>query len=347
MSDRNQARRTAAEVRFDGTDITKSILPYLLSITYTDNEEDETDDLQIKLQDRDGIWTESWLQDIISASASGFPIGAVLKRQNWNNDGGDQTLDTGEFELDAVDSSGPPATVTIKGTSLPYAAQIRQTKRSQAWEAYNLSGIANEMAGRNGMTCMYESASDPYYQRVEQYKVSDIAFLSQMCHDAGISLKATNKTLVLFDQASYEKKAAVKAIQKGDGSYTRYKLGTGKADVLYGSCRVSYTDPVTKSVIEGTATDEDGGDQCLEISAKVSSQGEAQALAAKRLRLHNKFSRSASFTMPLDLSLVAGVNIELSGWGGWDGKYTVKQAKHTVGSPSTTQVELRKILEGY
>ena len=52
MSDYKNTRRTEAEVTFDGVDITQSIKPYLLSITYTDNEEGETDDLQIKILDR-------------------------------------------------------------------------------------------------------------------------------------------------------------------------------------------------------------------------------------------------------------------------------------------------------
>jgi len=55
MSDKNMARRTDVEINFDGTDITSSIRPYLLSVTYTDNEEDEADDLQIRLQDREGV----------------------------------------------------------------------------------------------------------------------------------------------------------------------------------------------------------------------------------------------------------------------------------------------------
>ena len=37
------------ECAFQGVDITASIRRFLLSITYTDNEEDEADDLQIKL----------------------------------------------------------------------------------------------------------------------------------------------------------------------------------------------------------------------------------------------------------------------------------------------------------
>lgn len=251
MSDRNQARRTTAEVVFGGTDITSSIRSYFLSMTYTDNEEDEADDLQIKLEDRDSIWLEKWLNDAIQAAASSAPtegageaeaktykvmpsiglnvrtgpgtsygklgalpygtevpvtgisngwatiqysgrtayvsaqyikevvggqaeenseasattglaIQAVFVRENWNNDGKDTVLDCGQFELDSIKASGPPATITIKATSLPFNAQIRQTEKTKAWEAYTLSGIAQEMAGANGMACLYESASDPY-----------------------------------------------------------------------------------------------------------------------------------------------------------------------------------------
>ena len=292
MSNPNQARRVSAQIFFQGADITGSMRPYLLSATYTDKEEDGTDDLQLKLQDRDDVWLKKWLADAIDAAASagslsssaksgaastaksykvtaksglnvrsgpstsygkygalvcgaevqvesiengwakvsyngktayvsasyikesdgggsdasssasgaGFKISAVFVRENWTGGGMDKVLDCGQFELDSVDVSGPPNTITIKATALPYSAQIRQTERSKAWESYTLSGIANEMAAANGMACMYLSNSDPSYSRVEQYKQSDIAFLSKLCHEAGISLKATNNLIVLFDQ---------------------------------------------------------------------------------------------------------------------------------------------------
>lgn len=440
MSDKNQARRTTAEIAFGGTDITSSIRPYLTSLTYTDNEEDEADDLQIKLQDRDGIWLEKWLNDAIHAAAStvsteateegttyrvtpaiglnvrsgpgtnygklgalpygteitvtgisngwatiqysgqtayvsaqyieevsgsqaegsseastatGLAVQAVFVRENWNNDGKDTLLDCGQFELDSIKASGPPATITIKATSLPFNAQIRQTEKTKAWEAYTLSGIAQEMAGANGMACLYESASDPYYERVEQYKVSDINFLSQLCHDAGISLKATNNILVLFDQADYEAKDPTFTVKRGSGSYTKYDLSVGTADAQYSSCRVRYADPTTGQVIEGIAYAEDyeaddENNQQLEVTAKVASIAEAQTLAAKQLRLHNKYSRTATFTFPGDPSKVAGVTATLEGWGAWDGKYIIKQSKHSLGSSGyTTQTVLRRVLEGY
>lgn len=440
MSDKNQARRTTAEIAFDGVNITSSVLPYFLSATYIDNEEDETDDLQIRLQDRDGIWLCKWLNDAIQAAAStaaaastsssgaksyevtaksglnvrsgpstsygklgalpygssvevsavkngwatisyggktayvsadyikessgggskssaasstGLKIQCVFARENWNGDGKDKLLDCGQFELDTVKASGPPATITIKGTSLPYSSQIRQTKKSKAWEAYKLSGIANEMAAANGMTCLYLSGSDPSYERAEQYKTSDIDFLSGLCHDAGISLKVTNNILVLFDQATYEAKSAVRTIKRGDGSYTKYDLSVGEADTQYSSCRVSYVDPATGKCIEATAYVEDykadaKNNQQLEVSAKVGSIAEAKVLAEKRLRLHNKYEKTAAFTLPGNPDIVAGVTVMLSDWGAFDGKYIVKQARHSVDDNGySVQIKLRRVLEGY
>lgn len=348
MNHADLSRRTEVEIAFDGADITNSIKPYLLSVTYTDNEEGETDDLQVKVQDRDGEWLQSWLDRAIAAAAGAkLTFSAAFTQKNWGNDA---TLPTGDFELDGVSYDDPPATAAVKGTSLPFSAPIRQTKKSKAWENYALSGIAGEIAGANGLRLLFESANDPFYERVEQRKTSDSAFLAKLCKDAGISLKATDGALVLFDQAVYEAKPPVRTIRKGaKGGYTKVSLSTGAADHQYGSCRVSYVDPGSGKCIEGTysANEEETG-QCLEISAKVSDAGEAKALAEKRLRLHNRLTRFASFSFPGDPALVASVTVQLEGWGGWDGKYIIKQAVHTVDTSGyTTKIKARRCLEGY
>lgn len=428
------ARRVEVQIYFAGVDITKDIMPYFLALDYTDNEEDEADDMQLKIQDRDGIWLRKWLNDIVQAAASaavaasrnrgsdykvtpaiglnirsgpgtgyskygvlpcgtvitvssisngwattdyngktayvcaaylksvgasepekisGMQMQAIIIQRNWNGDGKDKVLDCGEFELDSLKPSGPPATIAIKGTALPHDSSIRSVKKSRGWEAYNLSGIAREIAANAGMTCMFISDNDPYYHRAEQYKVSDIAFLRTLCNNAGISLKATNHILVLFDQASNDAKNGHATIKPGDGSYTKYSLSSGKADTEYTSCRVRYTSPSTGKVIEGIAYVDDydaesSKNKQLEITAKVSSSAEAKILAAKRLRLHNKYERTASFTLVGCVDIVAGVNIRLEGWGMWDGKYVVSQAKHSVSSSGyTTSIKLRRALEGY
>lgn len=442
MSDKDLARRSSWTVAFDGTDITKDLKPYRLTMTYIDNEEDETDDLQIKIQDRDDVWLGKWLSSMVEAAAktsspakidvsgyrtvyfghsgqmvrtlqedllklgyklpkwgadgyfgsetkaavvafqknhsldpdgscgpltwtailtalagssassqkSGLKIRATITRYNWADDGKDETLKCGEFELDTIEPSGPPSVITIKAASLPYSSQIWQTKKSRAWESYKLSGIANEMARRAGLGCMFLAKKDPEYSRAEQYKESDIAFLSRLCHRAGISLKATGGRLILFDQAAFEGKDAVLNIDRKGTKYGKYRLRVGKTDTEYASCRVSYTDPATGRCIEGVATAENykessPSNQQLEIYTAVSSVAEAQELAAKYLRMKNKLAKTATFTLPGNPKLVAGVTVTLSGWGPWNGKYICKQAKHTISDDGyTTDVTFRQVL---
>ena len=264
-----------------------------------------------------------------------------------------EALDCGEFELDSINASGPPDIITIKATGLPYTSQIRQTKQSKGWEKYKLSGIANEMAKKNGMKSQFLAKKDPEYKRVEQYRCSDIDFLSQLCHDAGLSLKCTDGKLVIFDQKEYEGKDSAWTVTKDDKSYIKWSHTLGQAGTQYASCRVSYVGPNGKP-IEGIAYVKDYDaksktNQQLEVYAPVTSKTEAKELAAKKLRLHNKFERQVGFTYHGDPGKVAGLTFETKSFGPWDGKYIVKQAKHTVtGSGGyTTQVSGRHVLGGY
>lgn len=283
---------------------------------------------------------------------AGFIINASFIRQNWD-DGHAAELQCGQFELDTVQCQGPPDTITIKATALPFSKDVRQTKKDKAWEAYTLSGIGNEIAANAGMACMFESQTDIQYQRVEQRQEPDIAFLSRLCHDAGLSLKITNNIIVIFDQKTYESAEPIATIPKDSKSYSKHSLSTSKADVEYQSCRVSYVGP-DGVLIEGIAKLSDydpeaKGNQQLEIKAKVADIGEAQRLAEKTLRLHNKYQKAAQFTVPGNPDLISGVCVQLEGWGPWDGKYIIREAKHQLSRSSgyTTQISLRRVLGGY
>ena len=140
------ARRTAVRLTFAGVDISADINKHLLSLTYTDNEEDKTDDLQLSLDDREGVWLGKWLNT--PGASKGVEISAVIVQKNWESNGKDRVLDCGVFEIDTVDGSGPPAKATIKAGSIPYKSTVRTQKKTKAWENYTLSGIAKEIAGK-------------------------------------------------------------------------------------------------------------------------------------------------------------------------------------------------------
>lgn len=461
MSNSGLARRTEISVKIGGVDISTDINKYLLSMTYTDNEEDKTDDLQISLDDREGIWIKNWFGASDSdtktnstssgaGGSSGYKIGdyveflggthyvastateprggnrksgkakitniaknalhpyhliggaykddvdgysnvygwvdmsqigdssggnssssngsnssvknndgvsilgmkieAVIIQRNWETDGKDKVLECGIFEIDSLDCSGPPGQASIKATSLPHTCTVRNDKKSHGWENIKLSAIANEIAAKNNMKCMYESSYDPYYTRREQVQISDIVFLQGLCKDAGISLKVSANYIILFDEAEYEKKDSVRTIKRGEADIASYRFGTSANDTKYAKCHVTYTNPQTNETIEYTYTprDSDKDGQTLEINEKVNTREEARQLAMKRLRQKNKSEFSAEFSMSGDASLVAGVTVQVEDFGMFDGKYIVETATHNVtGSGFTTGIKLRRVLEDY
>jgi len=276
-------------------------------------------------------------------------VSAVLVQENWNDTGKDVTLDIGTFEIDSVDMSGPPDKVTVKSTSIPYTSTLRMERKSRAWEKISLRGIGQEIAGKNGMKLMYESSENPQYKRKEQVQTSDIKFLQELCHAAGMALKVTTLTIVIYDAAEYDSKPAVRTFKKGSGDIISYKMGTRLTDTAYTSCHVSYTDPDSKETIEYTYTPSSstGTGQTLEINEKVNSKAEAIRLAKKRLREKNTQEYTASLKVVGDVSLVAGITVKLKGFQQFDRKYKVTQAKHNLLDGYTVDLSLKQVLEGY
>ena len=353
MSSKALARRVAVKLFFKGADISKELSKYLQSLSFTDKEEDEADGISITLDDREGKWIKDWIstgrEKGTKRAFKGTEIHALVVQKNFKSDGKDKLLDCGVFEIDEVGYSGPPQKLTIKATSIPYKTQLRQTKHKKAWENTTLKNIAKKIAEKNGMKLMYLSAFNPSYKRKEQKNQTDIAFLKRLCKKAGISLKVTSKTIVLFDAAEYEKKNEVKKIKAGKGNILSYSFNTKTADASYTKCHVQYTDPHTKKKIEYTYkpgnANKDG--QTLEIKQKVSSVGEAKILAEKMLREKNKGETTAEFTLVGDVDLVAGITVKVYGYGEFNGKYIIEQATHNITGGYRTQIKLRSCLEGY
>lgn len=348
-----KARHAAWRVNVQGVDVTKEIHHNLLSLEVTDNEEDEADDLQIKIADRDGEWLQKWLNDTIQQGAKTNG----LKFEIWigitDADGKVTKQKCGTFYLDCVKHSGPPAVTTIKCISLAFGGGIRSEKRDKAWEKYNLSGIAGEIAGKAGLKIQYLADSDPFYARKQQDQETDLEFLMRLCKEEAMSLKFSDNKMVIFDKKKFEAKMPSRnfIFNSSHCEYLKWDLGTTAAEEQYDSCLVKYTDPKTGECIEGryksdeyATNDSDKHRELVITDKKVSSVGEAMHLAEKLLKINNQFAKEASFTVMGDPTLMAGLTAHLSKFGYWNGKYIISRAKHTIGpSGYTTRIDLRKV----
>jgi LysM repeat protein len=62
MSAKNEARRVELRLKFQNVEAPLDINKYLSSMTYTDEEEDNADDLQLSFDDRERKWLGDWLK---------------------------------------------------------------------------------------------------------------------------------------------------------------------------------------------------------------------------------------------------------------------------------------------
>lgn len=83
----------------------------------------------------------------------------------------------------------------------------------------------------------------------------------------------------------------------------------------------------------------------LRVDAKVETIEQAQAMAAAKLAEANRLQARASLKTVGDIRLCAGVPLELSGFGYFDGRYSIQSARHSISRSSgwTTEVEVTNI----
>ena len=109
----------------------------------------------------------------------------------------------------------------------------------------------------------------------------------------------------------------------------------------------SYFDPDTKQLITQSVSADalsPTGDT-LKIVARCENAHQAMVKAEAALHLHNMVFVDASLEGPGTTVLVAGNNVQLSGWGALDGTYLIETAQHRVARATgyTTSIAARRI----
>lgn len=337
-----QPRSARLQVIYEKTDISVDLHPHLLGWTYTDNLTGQADDLQITVEDIEQRWSGNWMPDVTAT------LEATIIQKSWNQEGKEESLPLGSFEVAEIEVNHPPSTVTIKGISIPESSGLRGEKKNKAWEKTKLSVLAGEKAAGAGLSLFYDTGEDPSYDRIEQTEETDLVFLSRLCNDAGLCLKVAGTKLVVFDEAKYESAAPITTLKRSQSEIKSYRGRTTSVG-LYRACKVNYFSAEEKLNISATFAPPNAPKtgRTLMVKERVASVAEAQRLAKKKLREANKEAMQVSLTITGDLRFVAGVTVMLSEFGAFDGKYIVTQAKHSQQNGYETNLELRRCLEGY
>ncbi|MCL2458901.1 MAG: contractile injection system protein, VgrG/Pvc8 family [Desulfobulbus sp.] len=342
------ARRAQLQVTIGGHDATSYIEPYLTSFTFSDQAEGKSDEIQIELHDRDGKWRNGWLP------SKGAKITAAIRCLNWFGPGQSPALNCGSFTCDEVSYSGPPDKVSIKGVSASLTGPLRETERTQGWEAFSLEGVAGDIAGRNGLSLFYDAGAHAF-DRQDQRGESDLAFLTRLAEERGVSVKVRDDQLILYGARDADARPAGLTFQRsGEGFATvsEYDFKEKSEGTGFTACEVQYHDPATGETHtatynpSGKPLDEETTIKPLVMDRRIESEAAAMELARNSLRGQNGGECAGSFTIMGHPGLVAGMTVSMSGFGRFDGAYFVTKADHKLGGKYTTSAEIRRVM-GY
>lgn len=338
------ARRAFLTLDYSGVDITDEISKDLESFSYTDNASGEADSISISLKDEKKKWGGPWFP------TKGDILNAVVYTNNWRKNGDKQKLPCGRFFVDEPEYSGRPRVMTINAISSPLNSNFSNTERSKSWRNITIKAIAEDIAKRAGLGVQFIGANNPRYTSIQQTEQTDSAFLFELCEQSGLAMKITDSKIVIFDEREFEKRNAITTYIESNSSVLDYSFKTTLSNTAYAGVNVKYYDSKLGRNIEFLYAIRDidkEKDKIYQLNSKVRTGEEARRLAQKTLRNLNKTEFTGMLSVTLNIELLGATCINLKDFGAFDGKYYITKATHNLGRGSTTDLEIRKVLEGY
>lgn len=334
-------RRVTLDVAYNNKKITNDIAPFITDVSFTDNLSGAADDISISLGDRDKKWIGSWMP------REGASLDVTLIYSGWDTSKYIKKK-LGYFEIDEIEASGPPTSISIKAVSIPESSSLRGQKKSRSWEKVNLKKVAQDIAATSKISLIFLVNENPEYDRLDQEHEQDLIFLMRICKDAGLTLKVTNKSIIILDEKSLESNQSVGTIKRTNIRLIDWSART-KLNGTFNSCLVRYTIPNSKKTIEYTFTPKKipQNGRILFVNEEVKNTADAEKLAKNKLREANKDGTTMTIRFAGILPYYSGQTLMMKKFGQFNGKYIITNISINVGSGTETTIDLRKCLEGY
>lgn len=322
------------KVLYNGVNITADISRYMLSITYTDKVAGESDEVEIKLEDVDAQWQNSWYPE------KGAKLNVTI-----------ENLKCGIFEIDEIELSGPPDEVSIRGMATGVTNSLR-TKKSDAHENKTLKQIAEKVAQKNNLTIQGE-VPDITIGRATQNKETDLAFLKRISKQYGVVFSVRDTVITFTSVYTLEGRKSSFYVDKSNlKSYTLKDKADGAIKAKSVHANPKQNEQIHqnkdfeswKNQQDYKAPDTASKDEKIDYSkTENTQQAEAKAKAIMHLSATNQFEGDIS--MEGNTLACAGNNFQLTGLGKLSGKYHIKVSKHTIDRSGgySTDLEIKRL----
>lgn len=314
-----QTPRASYDVVYNGKNITGNILPYVMSINYSDNSEGKSDTIELDLDDSAGLWQFAWYP------TKGDQISVTISYLG-------NTLKCGVFTIDEItlNVSQGGDIVSIKGIAAGITKAMR-TRKFVAHEKKTLKEIASAVAKEQGLT-LQGAIPDIRIDRKSQFNQTDLQFLRKLSNDYGYTFSVRGNLLTFTSIYELEDRVAALTFNKNELISATI---TDKTADTYKAVDIKYHNPQKKTTVFYSANEADPTragvkSDTLVIRRRVENDQQAEAMAKASLYRFNSLQQEGSIDVDGNPFLVAGNTIQLNGLGVFSGKYYVKESSHTV-----------------
>ena len=280
--DRAPYRAPDFALTIDGRDITPSIDARLDSLSLSECRGNESDQLDLVLNDSDGTVRLP-------------PRGAeIALRMGW---AGETLIDKGLFTVDEVEHSGSPDQVHIRARAADMRKSLR-IRRDQSWHGTTLGDIVGAIAKRHDLQGRVDDAlAGVKVAHIDQTGESDLHFLTRLAtqYDAVATVKKDRLVFLPINGTRSSSGHALTrvTITRGDGDQHRFHISDRDA---YSGVRAYWHDP-GRARRRGVLVGKKGHEKRL----KDTYGSQADAMAAARAEM-NRIARGAA-TLELTLAL--------------------------------------------
>ena len=309
----------------DGADITALINDRLLLLRTTDKPGMESDDFELRIDDRDGA---------VSLPTRGANIEVFLGYS------GTALTRLGRYTVDEVELSGPPDTLVIRGK----ASDMRgsgKTTRNGSWEGVSLASIVKDVAARNGWEPV--CSVDTVVPRADQLGESDFNFITRLSKQFDCTAKVADGKLLVMPrqggQSASGKALGAITLTRSDVSRWQFSLNDRST---HKAVSTKHQDKKTGKLTVVTLDNDEAPDGLPPVHTDrhiYPNKSAAEQAAKARLSAFNRSTAAVRLEMPGRTDLFAERSINAQGFkAGLDGEYLVDSVEQvfTSGGWSTT-----------
>jgi phage protein D len=302
-------------IEANGGDITRLIADRLVSLRITEQAGQQSDSLEITLDDRDkripvadnGTWIRVWL---------GYSTG------------GRTPVYLGVFAVDEVELSMGPRSMVIKATASNTAPTLVKEQKTKSWHDKTLGEVVQEIAQRNNLTAVIKGQlASIQIKHEDQTNESDQSFLTRLAEKYRATIKPSDGRLVVVPRGDKDNAGNVTIKQEEVTSWSATLKNRG----AYGAVKAKWLDRSINKEKVYTAGESGGSLPAFEEKQLFKTEAEAQKAADSRLQSLRAGEVRISLQMPGRPDVNAEGLVTLQGFREYvDGTWNVKSVTHDL-----------------